>query len=210
MDSRDQNNYAPRKNIWKTRTARMASALSTPIGAMLFGHDYRRSAKFAGLGGLIFGLWFAMYSLLLGGVFGLPNYQGRGTVVGAFTVVGLLLALGGAAYHSTRNRGVIVSWLLATAFLFAFMLHSEAAVTGISVEVAARTFWEATVVGIPVGTLGFCLGVAAHHLATRNTPSRISLLYYAVIVLGSVLVAGLMVTSCDLVFGGRCFAATLA
>lgn len=188
----------------------MGSSLSAPLTSMLFGHDYRRSAKFAGLAGLLFGLWFAMYSVLLGGVFGLPNYQGRDTVVGVLSVVGLLIVLGGTAYHSTTNQGVFVSWLLGTAFLFAYMLHTEAAYNGISLILTARTFWEATVFGIPFGTIGFGLGVTAHHLYTRNIPSRISLLYYSAIVVGSLLIAGLLFTGCDLVFEGRCFAANLA
>lgn len=188
----------------------MVSSTSSPVGLMLLGRDYRLSAKFAGISGLVFGIWFTTYSLMLGGVFGLPNYQGWNTIIELFIAVGLVIALGVAAYHSARNRGVLVSWLLGTAFLFAFMLYTEATYHGLSVILLARTFWEATVFGVPFGTIGFCLGVTAHHIRTRTYPTRINLLYVVATVVGSVLVAGLLFSSCDLVFGGRCFGANLA
>lgn len=178
---------------------------SPALKAIILGRDARPSASMATLAGVVFGVCFFVYSFLLGGPFGLPHRTVSQSVIPLFNVVAIGFVFGTAAYHSARNQGILVSWLLGIALVFAYSLHAEFVHSSVTLLSGVQTLWEAAAFGVPLGTLGFLTGALIHSLHKPTQRTEFLLRYILAATVLGMLLGGLLFIGCPVVFGHACF-----
>lgn len=175
---------------------------------MLFGEKRRCSLRMVVVAGVI-GVWqFGILSLLYGDVFGPPYWpagQQFSDVIGAIT---LTAVVGLTGFHSAQNEGLLVSWLLGTAFVFASIVHLDLRFSqSITFIYVLRSVWEAVAFGILLGSFGFFVGTVATYLRIPSHRSQVSPQQLLVLVGASIALGLGLFPGCQIVFDGTCFRA---
>lgn len=91
-----------------------------------------------------------------------------GLLVGVFAAV----SIGTAAVQAYQNRGLLVSWALGSAIPLGLYIVPTASSVMPPDETVLWGVWSGLVFGIPLGTLGFALGITIHRAVLIRTDRR--------------------------------------